>query len=233
MRMTDRQKLGRILLVDALSACSAGDCAAYEREQAYYFEEISRSDPEMMFTWARHQEANGNPLEVQRWATRAMERKSAWKGAVYVKRVDALMGMKAKAVYARWGADKHNDNLRNEARDASVAWAAYRGQIGKDTQLAMQMCASAAGSKEPCLARVNDSVATTKVVFVTSPAGARLTVDGKEVGKTPKEVELSFGDHTVAVTSGDRTSSTTIEVGTSKPKRWTWNASENRWTSAY
>ncbi|MEZ4321571.1 MAG: serine/threonine-protein kinase [Myxococcota bacterium] len=232
-RLVERRKAGRIVLIDGRKRCDAGKgCGDYEREQAYFLEELDQSDPEMMFAWATHLEATGKRTEARLWVERALERKSAWSGSTYVKRVEALYALDAKAAYAVWDASPRDERLRIEARDAAARWASYRGQLGKDTRVAMELCTSAAGSAAPCEARVHDSAASAEIVFTSVPAGAEVLVDGAGIGNTPVKAPLSFGSHEVVVRASGVSGTRTIEVGTGKPTRWTWTAEGDDWKGA-
>ncbi|MCB9679651.1 MAG: serine/threonine protein kinase [Alphaproteobacteria bacterium] len=232
LRMVDRRKVARVSLVDAKARCDAGSCADYEREQAYYFEELDQSDPEMMFAWATHLEKTGRRAEARIWVQRALERKEGWSGQMYTKRVEGLHALDAKAAYALWNASPRDERLRIEARDAAAEWASYRAQLGRDTTAAMEMCTSAAGSAGPCEDRVHDNATKKPIVFASVPGGAEVVVDGAVIGNTPVSFDLSLGAHDVQIRAQGLESSQRIEVGTGKPTRWTWTAEGDDWKGA-
>ena len=235
---TDRGKLGRVLLVDATSRCdNGGGCAAYESEQRYYFDEIDRSDADMLYKWVSYLNGADTGGDAQRddllgWADKAMERKQAWRGVDYVKRVDGLLEIGAKVSYKRFeasGAEKH----RVDARNRSVEWLNNRVQLGKDSKEALQLCASAAGSEEECRKRMHDEKAQATVTFVSIPVGASIVVDDKSVGDAPLVFEMAYGAHNVQMTAGDKTGVQDISVGSDSATRWVWRSKEDRWESSF
>ncbi len=236
---TDRAKLGRVLLVDATSRCdNGGGCAAYESEQRYFFAEIDRSDADMLFKWALYLNSadagdDKQREEVLAWVDRALERKQSWRGVDYVKRVDQLLEVGAKASYKRFQASGNSEKRRVAARNRAVDWLNNRVQLGKDNKEALQLCASAAGSEEECMKRMHDEKAQATVTFVSIPVGASITVDGKSNGDAPKVVVLDYGEHIVEMKSGEVSGTQAITVGSDGATRWTWRSKEDRWESAF
>lgn len=230
LTQTQRDKLGRAMLVDAAARCKKGDCRDYEREQPVFLDLVTQSDAEMVFGWASHLAAKGRHTEARKWASVALENKSQWTGSTHISRVDALMAIQTRAINKLWIASPRDDDLRNTVRSEAAAWANYRGQVGRSTKEPMDICISAAASADLCNARVSDAVAKGKVVFVSTPAGASVKIDGKLRGTTPIELELSFGTHQVEL-ADQAGSAQPFEVGTTQPKRWTWN--EGSWSSAF
>lgn len=233
LRQVDKRKLGRIVLADAQARCRNGDCADYEREQPWYFEEVEQSDADMMLAWASHQYKKGRNADTRRWVARALERKSQWEGRTWVDRVDELLKMDAYAAQRLWEADHKNDDLRNRAKEAAANWANHRARVKRDTSTAMALCANAAGSSEACNARVHDNAAVRTVAIGSTPAGATVRVDGEAAGTTPHRASLSFGTHTVELSLDGRTVEKRITVGTETPKSWNWKARDDVWESAY
>ncbi|MCA9566532.1 MAG: protein kinase [Myxococcales bacterium] len=233
LKQVEKIRLGRLVLADAQARCKAGDCADYEREQPWYFEEVEQSDPDMMLAWASHVYKGGRASETRVWVRKALSRKDQWSGPTWVRRVDTLMQLDAMAAHDLWAANSRDDDLRNHAKEAAADWANHRARVKLDPTAAMELCVAAAGSAGPCNARVHDNAATSRVVVTTLPAGATLIVDGKAKGATPTEVDLSFGSHELKVTVGDRVGTRTITVGTEEPKRWTWDANKDTWASAF
>lgn len=236
---TDRAKLGRVLLVDATARCdSGGGCASYESEQRYFFEEIDRSDADMLYKWTLHLYATETGNDSQReeilaWVDKALERKQSWRGVDYVKRVDQMLEVGAKVAYSRFEASAKSEKRRVVARNRSVEWLNNRVQLGKDSTEALELCASAAGSEEECRKRMHDEKAQATVTFVSIPVGATISVDGKSAGDAPLVLKLDYGEHNVEMKSGDETGAQSITVGSDAATRWTWRSKEDRWESSF
>lgn len=231
---TDRARSGRVVLVDTRARCDRGDgCEAYETEQRYFFEEIDRSDPELLFSWALYLARTGTDDadrlgEAIGWAERALERKSAWRGVDYVRRVDALMEVRAQSAYARWkltGGERH----RIEARNASADWMNQRIQLGRDPSEALALCSSAVGSEEVCRGRMDADDATVAISLLSVPVGAEVVVDGEALGRAPVVLQAPHGTHTVQMRAGDASGERAITVAADAPVRWTWRAAPNTW----
>ncbi len=238
-RQTDRAKSGRVLLVDARARCEQGDgCAQFEAEQRYYFEEVDRSDPDMLYLFAiRLSETDGGSdarrEEAIAWADRALERKHSWRGLDYVKRVDRMLELGARVSYARFQASSRNEDLRIQARNRSVQWLNNRVQLGKDNTEALSLCASASGSEAECLRRMHEEKAEVSVTLTSVPLGATVRVDGRSVGTTPIVVPLAHGAHTLEMTVGETDGTKQITVELDGASRWTWRVLEDRWESSF
>lgn len=130
-RQTERERAGRVLLVNADAACrGAGDCAAYEAVQTYFFSEITQSDPTMVLKWAEHLARRGmasteQAAEIIRWTDRAYERRMQWKGKDFVTYSDRLYELRAKAS-AQAYTESSEERWRLLARDNAVEWANFR-----------------------------------------------------------------------------------------------------------
>lgn len=106
-RVTERERIGRIILVNEMARCATGACEGYENFQIYYFSEIDRSDPEMLLAWSKHlwsnPEADVTSLRnVVVWAGRALERKQGWESSIFRDRVAAALRLRALAAYDIW-----------------------------------------------------------------------------------------------------------------------------------
>lgn len=234
LSQTSKIKAGRIVLVDAQARCKAGEgCADYEREQPWFFEDLNRSDPNMMLAWASHQLKRRNATDAMLWATRGLDEKDAWTGRTYLDNVDALWRIKAMAANERWTTDHRNEDKRNQVIEAAADWASFRSTADRPTAEPMALCRAAAGSADRCNSRVPDRAARVSIVFATKPAGASIAIDGKAAGVTPKPIELTFGTHEVVVSVEGKTSTKSITVGMGAPNHWMWTAENDGWESAF
>ncbi len=238
-RQVDRARLGRLLLVDARYRCDNGDsCAAYETEQRYFFEEISRSDADMLYAFATFLNASeagddGRRQEALLWANRSLERKSEWRGVDRVNRVDRLMEIRSEVSYARFSASPRDEKLRTEAKNYAIDWLNNRIALGMDYSEAMELCTSAAGVEANCRAFIDDVKLEVMVTFVSIPAGASVTVGDEMVGDAPIVVALGHGAHKVQMHGVDGESSVEIEVGDKGATRWLWRARDDKWESSF
>ena len=238
MAQVDRDKLGRILLIDAKTRCDTqSDCGDYELHQRVFFEEVSRSDAELLYAFSLHLSGRATTdtarAEALSWTYRALERKSSWSGRTHVKRVGALMEQKAKLSYDRWEAEPRNERLRVEARNGSVEWMNHLIQLGRPHAQALSMCASIEGSEAACSGRANDVGATFVVTFTSQPEGAMVYIGGQQVGITPYQAELGSGAHQVRMTHGGVEGRQSITVDADQPTKWVWTAQTDRWSSVF
>jgi hypothetical protein len=235
MTQVNRDKLGRILIVDARTRCTDGaGCGDYERVQRTFFEEVTRSDAEMLYAFSTHlagiADTDASRREALLWARRAMELKAAWQGPTRIQRVDALNERIARLTYATFSADSSNERARVEARNAAVEWMNYRITIGGDHAPALALCASVEGSEANCKTRGHDVGAQFAVTFLSRPLGATVTVDGQQYGTAPQVVELPAGPHEVRMQTEESSTVQRIDTGLDKPTRWLWSVSDDAWT---
>ncbi len=227
LSQTDRDKVGRVMLRDASVRCDAGSCADYEREQVYFFEEVTRSDVDMMYVFATHMQAGGRHDETIMWANNTLERKSDWEPAEFVENVPKTLEMIARARYALFQA-QNSPRRAKAAETAALEWATNLDSLGKDYTEALDICAAAAGSRESCSKRMYPERANVVVTLLSTPPGARIRIDGEELsGQTPQVVELSFGEHDIEMEAGGKTGKQTITVGTTEPSKWKWTHKDN------
>ncbi len=73
--------------------------------------------------------------------------------------------------------------------------------------------------------RAAPSAAPIKVRFGSVPFGLMVYLDGELVGKTPKVVEVSPGEHSLMFVDGERTQRQTIQVEPGGKTIWTYNSS--------
>ncbi|MCB9688744.1 MAG: serine/threonine protein kinase [Alphaproteobacteria bacterium] len=228
-KQTERDTLGRVLLVDARARCSAGDCSAYEREQPVFFELVTRSDPDMMLAWSEHLfgAASSDP-DAALWAERSLERKDAWRGAERVSHVSRAHEIVARVASARWAASPRDDALRLEARNSAAAWAEVLSDFARDPAPAMALCLAAAGTSDPCTSRTAPAPRT-ELLFTSAPVGAVVSVDGEQVGTTPLKLPVDHGTHRIELRVDDRVGTQSITVDPASPTGWHWDAAADSW----
>ena len=233
-----RDKLGRVLITDAKARCDThAECGDYELHQRVFFEEVTRSDADMLYAFSAHLAGSATTdavrAEALTWTHRALERRSAWSGRTHVQRVTTLYERKAQLSYERWEADNRNERLRVEARNASVEWMNHLLQLGRDHGKALALCASVEGSEEECRQRGHDVGASFVVTLTSTPAGATAYIDGQQVGVTPHEAELSSGSYEVRMVHGGIESRKTIQVDADQATKWTWTPQTDAWTPVF
>ena len=237
LKMTDRQKFGRVLLVAAYGTCAPNArCPGYEALQDDFFEHLDRSDPDLLFTYAEHLSQSAG-ADVARWdkaslaADRALERKSAWPAGrsrnrklIALHRIRALAALK---LYEQTPSERH----RGLVRDRAVEWAELLRSLNQDASEAFALCVSATGSTETCDKRVTLDALEEKITVLSVPPRALLTVDGVARGSTPAQVPLVHGAHVLELTIGERSVTHTIQVGAGKPVRWQYVREDDVWNS--
>jgi hypothetical protein len=161
-RLTDKDKISRVLISDAKAR---SDKADWERLMKRHLETIDRSDPNMclMFAIHLHKRGVGKASRVIRWADYALENKAKWAGAAHTRNVNYLHQLKSQAASRLWKqAEKRFVTDRNEKNEAkankyrsmakqfSRAWLDYAKAAGKDTSKPLAACVSASGNTEFC-----------------------------------------------------------------------------------
>ncbi|NOY25966.1 MAG: caspase family protein [Oligoflexia bacterium] len=163
---TDREKASRVLIVNALAA---GDQSGWSSLVERHLDQISRADPNLIMqyvVWLFRTDPVGRGEDAIHWADIALENKQRWEGATFVKNVGALLQIRAETAYKLWmNADKlyrssHDDESEFEAeenrgltKDYSREWLDYLRAAGQNSDKAMQICTSAAGTTDFCRAR--------------------------------------------------------------------------------
>jgi hypothetical protein len=161
-KQTDKNKYSRLLIGNAFAK---NDRSAYETLVRRHLEEIDSSDPDMCYKYALHLSKLG-PASAPgaiRWSETALENRSVWTGDTYTTRVFALYKFRAAAAQALWqkaeagyAADASDGNKatvekwRNQTKTYAREWFEYARVSGKDSTLALQLCMSAAGTKDYC-----------------------------------------------------------------------------------
>lgn len=161
-KQTDKNKISRVLMANAYSK---GDTAAWEKLMKRHLEEVDQSDPDLCYKYAMHLSKGGagRASGVIKWANAALENRTVWTGDTYQTRVSSLYKLRAAAAQSQWkaaedenakspsdSAKKRVDETRNQTKVLSREWYEYLKAAGKDTTIAMQLCVSAAGTKDYC-----------------------------------------------------------------------------------
>lgn len=161
-RMTDKDKISRVLMVNAFAK---GDKATWERLVKRHLDEIDQSDPELCYKYAVHLSKGGanRANGVIRWANVALENRTVWQGDTYTSRVYTLYKLRAAAAQQLWQAAekthandpsdasrKKAEDFRAQTKVLAREWYEYAKVAGKDTTTALQLCMSAAGTADYC-----------------------------------------------------------------------------------
>jgi hypothetical protein len=231
-----RDRLGRIAVIDARTRCAdTGGCEDYERVQRTFFEEVTRSDADMVYAFSTHlagtARTDAQREEAMLWSFRALELKGAWSGPTRLQRVDALLERLARLAYDIFSANPESSKARVQARNAAVEWMNHRIQTGADHAPALALCASVEGSEAACQDRGHDVGAVFAITFVSRPIGAKVFVDGAQLGVAPLSAQLKAGAHEVRMETEAGSSTQRIDVDLEQPTRWSWSASDDQWTS--
>ena len=159
---TGKDKLSRVLMANAWSK---GDKKTWEKLVKRHLDEIDQSDPDICYKYAMYlsKKGVGRSQGVIRWADVALENKTRWSGSTYTSRVYNLYKLRAAASQQLWQASeqKHASSPTDQTKDAveksrnqtkvySREWFEYAKEAGKDTTKALQLCISAAGTKDYC-----------------------------------------------------------------------------------
>ncbi len=163
--MTDKDKVSRVLLVDAEVK---KDLVRWEALMERHLTQIDQSDPDLCFKYTIYISKKGgdNAAEVIDWSTRALERKDRWSGRLYEKKVFALHRLRAEAAMTLWQqaeqkylqertlqAEDASNQVRGQAKEFSRAWLDYARASDQETDTALRMCLSAAGAMDFCEAQ--------------------------------------------------------------------------------
>lgn len=161
-KMTDKKKVSLLLQVNAFSK---GDKATWEKLVKRHLNELDQSDPDLCYKYALHLSKKGasRASGVIRWANTALENRIVWTGDTYTSRVNSLYKLRASAAQSLWmGAEQSHsespsdetagkvDKYRAMTKVMAREWYEYAKVAGKDTTKALQLCMSAAGTKDYC-----------------------------------------------------------------------------------
>ena len=162
---TGRGDISLVLMNNAEASRNMGE---WERLVRRHLEEIDRSDPDICFKYARHLSLSGSVSRsygVIKWAEYALENKSNWTGNTFKTRVYALYQMRAQAASRIWeqakrdliNASSNRDELatkeeqaRGRAKTFAREWLDYARASGQPTSVPMELCSTAAGTREYC-----------------------------------------------------------------------------------
>ncbi len=160
--MTDKEKVSRVLLVDAEAK---KDLVQWEALMQRHLADIDQSDPDLCFKYTIYLSKKGmeNAGEVIIWGSRALERKDNWSGRLYEKKVFALHQLRAEAGMHLWQqaeqayleersmqAEDASNQARGVAKEFARAWLDYARASDQDSETALRLCLSAAGAMEYC-----------------------------------------------------------------------------------
>jgi len=161
-KQTDKDKISRVLMANAWSK---GDTKDWERLVKRHLDQVDQSDPDICYKYAVYlsKQGVGRADGVIHWANVALENRTVWTGQTYQDRVSGLYKLRAAAAQSQWKAaeDAHASNptddtakkvdtARNQTKVFAREWYEYLKAAGKDTTTALQLCVSAAGTKDYC-----------------------------------------------------------------------------------
>ncbi len=163
-RQTERDKLSRILLYDAEVRKASEEWADLMKR---HLEDIDRSDPDLCFKYAIYLSRNKQDegYEIIRWINYALENKDKWSAKLYVQRNDALQRLRTTTAYTMWRQtmdqlvaeggvnpqlEEDAEKYRGWTKEYAREWLQYARNAGRDTDKAMQICSSAAGTSTYC-----------------------------------------------------------------------------------
>lgn len=161
-RQTVKDKISRVLLNDAWAK---GDEHRWEGLARRHLQEIDRSDPDMCYKLSFYLVDRGPDKmdEAMKWAQVALDNRNVWEGEQHVKRVYALMKIRALAAQRKWNylegeyARHPSEELlqqtaeaRNLTKTLSREWLEYARGSSTDTTIPLDICQSAAGTSDYC-----------------------------------------------------------------------------------
>ena len=184
-KQTEREERGGIFLADARARCEEdlAQCTDYERVQPRFFEEVSRSDVELVYAWAMHlhKHDRGAPNDAMRWAYKALPEKHQWDYESYSERVDDLYELIAReaneALKEQRGTIKAARNAAKDWVDSSTAAEHWGSRAA-----ALSLCVEAYG--EEWCGKNTDDPGQIEVKFTSQPPGAEVYADGRRLCAT-------------------------------------------------
>ncbi len=162
VKMTDKDKASRLLMSNAFAK---GDKEGWEKLVKRHLEEINQSDPDLSYKYALvlSKMGPGRAAGVIKWSDVALENKTVWTGDTFTNRVNSLYKFRAVAAQSLWqkaetdfAAEANDDKKalvekhRNSTKVYAREWFEYAKVAGKDATQALQLCMSAAGTKDYC-----------------------------------------------------------------------------------
>ncbi len=162
-RLTEKNKLSRVLMADAWSK---QDLDRWEAAVRRHLDEIDRSDADLAYIYARFlaQRTEEHIPEAIRWSNVALSNAHQWEGDTHVDRVYALHRINAVAAQRLWLASEQDildgsagtdgsaraNFWRNQTKSLSREWLAFAVAAGKDPAASLDLCMSAAGTTGYC-----------------------------------------------------------------------------------
>ncbi len=161
-KMTDKEKASLVLLANAWAS---NDRKTWESLVKRHLDEIDQSDPDLCYKYALYLSSAGSSRAsgVIRWVEVALDNRTVWTGDTYTSRVNSLYRLRAKASQDLWkraeqdhaGAPSDDtrakvEKYRNMTKVNAREWYEYARSAGKDQTVALQLCMSAAGTKDYC-----------------------------------------------------------------------------------
>ena len=159
-RQTEKDKVSRLLMVNSYSK---GDTKNWEKLVKRHLEEVDQSDPDICYRYAIYLNKKRMANGAIRWADVALENKTLWTGDTYTSRVYSLHKIKAASAQQLWKkAEEKNaaspsdeskadvEKTRGNTKVFAREWYDYAKSAGKDTTKALQLCVSAAGTRDYC-----------------------------------------------------------------------------------
>jgi hypothetical protein len=162
VKQTDKDRISRLLMTNSYSK---GDKRGWEKLVKRHLDEVDQSDPNICYKYAAYLAKKGTSRSqsVIHWAEVALANRSAWTGNTHVSRVYTLYKLKAVAGKGLWekaeeefvaspgdATKKKVEDARNMTKVYSREWYEYAKVAGKDVTTALQLCTSAAGTKDYC-----------------------------------------------------------------------------------
>ena len=164
-RQTEAEKLSLLLLADATGKRD------YEEWMVLADRHLDRYgfDADLALIYARRLLAAGRFNEAIRWADDALEERAHWQGFHHVQRVNQCHRIKVAALHRLWlkaedattwdplPSTKIEANQRRiQVKSAAREWYEYAESADVDSTEALQICASAAGSRDLCRTEDDD-----------------------------------------------------------------------------
>jgi hypothetical protein len=163
-KQTTRDSISRILMADAWAK---QEMHRWEGAVRRHLTVIGRSDADLCYIFARYlaRLGEGHYVESIRWSNRALENSLQWHGERRVDRIYSLRQLTTLAAQRQWHdaaaevlADynqktKQKESFwRNQTKAFAREWLDFAKESGRDSTAAHDVCVSAAGTEDYCLA---------------------------------------------------------------------------------
>ena len=161
-KQTDKGKVSLVLMTNAYSR---GDHSMWEQLVKRHLDEVDQSNPDLCYKYALRLSKKGasRATEVIKWSDVALENRTVWTGSTYTSRVYSLYKFRTLAAQTLWKSaedartsmptqesKEKADHWRDQTKVMAREWYEYAKVAGKDTTTALQVCMSAAGTREYC-----------------------------------------------------------------------------------